>query len=197
MLYLPVTTMPLQIIVLFLGQHHYFFLECGTQVYVWLRARLILEMQNMIHVLHLNKKNRLCPVLFSINCIRRTGCPNVYVRQALSLYQISEVAGVDLGGGLTSHLKNLESAGFISSATPFHKGHNSRLLKYFLSDAYLRFYFSFVQPNLKKIKSGIQTDLFGKIAQSGAFNEWIGHIIFGCRRCTGPSFRRKRIPYGP
>ena len=48
------------------------------------------------------------------------------------------------------------------------------LLKYFLSDAYLRFYFSFVQPNLKKIKSGIQTDLFGKVAQSGAFSGWMG-----------------------
>ena len=100
----------------------------------------------------------------------------VLAGQAYGLFRqkVSEVAGVDLGGGLTSHLKNLESAGFISSATPFHKGHNSRLLKYFLSDAYLRFYFSFVQPNLKKIKSGIQTDLFGKVAQSGAFSGWMG-----------------------
>jgi len=88
--------------------------------------------------------------------------------------QISEIGGIDLGGGLTSHLRNLESAGFISSATPFHKGHNSRLLKYFLSDAYLRFYLMFIRPNLKKIKTGVQTDLFAKIAQSGAFRGWMG-----------------------
>ncbi len=88
--------------------------------------------------------------------------------------QISEKAGVDLGGGLTSHLRDLESARFISSATPFHKGHNSRLLKYSLSDAYLRFYFAFVRSNLKKIKSGIQTEIFGKISQSGAFSGWLG-----------------------
>jgi len=88
--------------------------------------------------------------------------------------QISEKAGVDRGGGLTSHLTNLESAGFISSATPFHKGHNSRLLKYFLSDAYLRFFFAFIRPSLKKIKSGIHTDIFGKISQSGAFSGWMG-----------------------
>ena len=96
--------------------------------------------------------------------------------QAYGLFrqQISEAAGIDLGGGLTSHLRNLESAGFISSATPFHKGQNSRLLKYFLSDAYLRFYFSFIQSNLKKIRSGIHTDLFGKIAQSSAFSGWMG-----------------------
>ena len=88
--------------------------------------------------------------------------------------QISEKAGVDRGGGLTSHLRNLESAGFISSETPFHKGYNSRLLKYYLSDAYLRFYFSFIRPNFKKIKSGVHTAMFGKIAQSGAFSGWMG-----------------------
>ena len=88
--------------------------------------------------------------------------------------QISEKAGIDLGGGLTTHLRNLESAGFISSATPFHKAHNSRLLKYYLSDAYLRFYFSFIRPNLKKIKSGIHTAIFGQIAQSGSFSGWMG-----------------------
>ncbi len=83
MLYLPVTTMPLQIIVLFRGQHDYFSLQCGTPVYVWLSAGMFLQMHNIIHVLHLYKKNRLCAVLFSINCIRRTGCPNVYVRQEM------------------------------------------------------------------------------------------------------------------
>ncbi len=88
--------------------------------------------------------------------------------------RISEEAAIDRGGGLTTHLKNLESAGFISSSTPFHKGHNSRLLKYYLSDAYLRFYFSFIEPNLKKIKTGIHTAMFGKIAQSGSFGAWMG-----------------------
>ena len=91
--------------------------------------------------------------------------------------QISEEAGVDLGGGLTTHLRNLESAGFISSITPFHKAYNSRLLKFFLSDAYLRFYFSFIRPNLKKIKSGIHTAMFGKIAQSGSFTGWMGRAF--------------------
>ncbi len=100
----------------------------------------------------------------------------VLARHPLGLFrkQISQKAGIDLGGGLTTHLKNLESAGFISSATPFNKAPNSRLLKYHLSDAYLRFYFSFILPNFKKIKSGIHTSLFGNISQSGAFNAWMG-----------------------
>jgi hypothetical protein len=101
---------------------------------------------------------------------------NILAKHSYGLFrqQISEKAGVDLGGGLTSHLRDLESARFISSATPFHKGHNSRLLKYSLSDAYLRFYFAFIRPNLKKIKSGIHTQIFGKLSQSGAFGGWLG-----------------------
>ena len=94
--------------------------------------------------------------------------------------QIAEKIGIDQGGGLTNHLKNLESAGFISSATPFHKAHNSKLLKYYLSDAYLRFYFSFIQPNIKKIKAGIHAGLFGQIAQSGAFTGWMGRAFEYC-----------------
>ena len=103
----------------------------------------------------------------------------VLARRPYGLFrqQISEEAGIDLGGGLTRHLKNLESAGFISSATPFHKGHNSRLLKYYLSDAYLRFYLSFIRPNLKKIKSGIQKAMFGRISQTGSFSGWMGRAF--------------------
>ncbi len=91
--------------------------------------------------------------------------------------QISEKAGIDLGGGLTTHLRDLESAGFISSATPFHKDYNSRLLKYHLSDAYLRFYFSFILPHIKKIKSGIHRAIFRNIMQSGSFRGWMGRAF--------------------
>jgi uncharacterized protein len=91
--------------------------------------------------------------------------------------QISKKARVDMGGGLTKQLNNLESAGFISSLTPFHKGNNSRLLKYRLSDAYLRFYFSFIEPNLKKIRSNIHKGLFARIMQAGSFNAWMGRAF--------------------
>jgi len=88
--------------------------------------------------------------------------------------QISELTTVDPGGGLTKHLKNLESAGFIKSITPLHKGYKSKLIQYVLSDAYLRFYFEFIRPNIKKIKTGFQKDIFQKIAQSGQYYNWLG-----------------------
>lgn len=91
--------------------------------------------------------------------------------------QIAEQAETDLGGGLSRHLWDLEMAGFISSATPFHKKSNSRLIKYQLSDSYLRFYFAFIRPNLKKIRSGVHKEIFAKISQSGAYSAWMGRAF--------------------
>jgi hypothetical protein len=58
---------------------------------------------------------------------------------------------VEKGGTLSEHCADLESAGFISSVTPLDKGDSSRLIKYMLSDAYMRFYHAFIRPNLRKV----------------------------------------------
>ena len=104
---------------------------------------------------------------------------HVLARHPYGLFrqQIAEEAGINLGGGLTNLLGNLELAGFISSTQPVHKGYKSRLIKYYLSDAYLRFYFSFILPNLKKIKSGVQHGIFLQISQSGQFHAWMGRAF--------------------
>ena len=88
--------------------------------------------------------------------------------------KIASETGVTLGGVFSNYLENLEAAGFIMRQTPFHKESHSRLVKYFLFDAYLRFYFSFLYPNLRKIDSGIKKDIFKTITQSGAFYSWLG-----------------------
>jgi len=94
----------------------------------------------------------------------------------LGLYRedLARSAGVTPGGQLTQQLRDLESAGFISAVTPFNKGDESRHIKYFLSDAYLRFYFSFIRPNLQKIRTRQSVDLFNAIATSGAYHAWMG-----------------------
>jgi uncharacterized protein len=78
------------------------------------------------------------------------------------------------GGGLSDHLRDLESAGFITAHTPFHRGVDSREIKYFLSDAYLRFYFSFIAPNLKKIRAGQGHNILAGASGSGALSAWMG-----------------------
>jgi hypothetical protein len=71
-------------------------------------------------------------------------------------------------------LRDLESAGFLSADTPFHRGADSRHIKYFLYDAYLRFYFAFIRPNLKKIRSGQGTNILAGISGGSALNAWMG-----------------------
>jgi hypothetical protein len=88
--------------------------------------------------------------------------------------EISHLSGAREGGLLSMHLDDLEAAGFISSQVPFDKKANSRLKKYFLTDAYLRFYFALIAPNLKRIIAGVNKDIFLKLSQTGAFMGWMG-----------------------
>lgn len=87
---------------------------------------------------------------------------------------IVRIANLESGGLNTEHLNDLESAGFISSSVPFDKKENSRLKKFFLSDAYLRFYFLFIEPMQKKINSELSKDIFTRISQSPAYYNWRG-----------------------
>ena len=43
-----------------------------------------------------------------------------------------------------------------------------------LGDAYLRFYFSFIKPELKKIRSAQHPHLFAALSQTGHFHAWMG-----------------------
>jgi hypothetical protein len=88
--------------------------------------------------------------------------------------ELARLAKVALGGGLSEHLRDLESAGFMSADTPFHRGLDSRQIKYFLCDAYLRFYFTFIHPNLKKIRAGQGTNILAGLSGSGALHAWMG-----------------------
>lgn len=91
--------------------------------------------------------------------------------------EIVERAGVDGGGRLTEHLMNLEVAGFISSCTPVDKGPDSRIVKYELTDAYLRFYFAFILPNLKRLESKADGIFFERVTNSGAYHAWLGRAF--------------------
>ena len=97
-------------------------------------------------------------------------------RHPLGLYReaLIEEAKLSPGGQLTSHLRDLASAGFINAATPFDKNEHSRHVKYMLVDAYLRFYFSFIKPDLKKIRSAQSPHLFAALSQTGHFHAWMG-----------------------
>ncbi len=94
--------------------------------------------------------------------------------QGLSRGELEQRANVTAGGVLSEHMADLEAAGFVSSVIPVDKDAKSRLIKYYLTDAYLHFYFAFIKPNLKKIRARTHPELFARIAQTGRFHAWRG-----------------------
>jgi uncharacterized protein len=88
--------------------------------------------------------------------------------------ELARKAKISLGGQLSALLRDLEAAGFLSADTPFHRGEDSRHIKYFLRDAYLRLYFEFIRPNLKKIRADQSVNFPSSIYRSGAFQAWLG-----------------------
>ncbi|MBK8091691.1 MAG: ATP-binding protein [Verrucomicrobiaceae bacterium] len=81
------------------------------------------------------------------------------------------------GGTFTQHLHDLEAAGFISSQRPFDKGHETRLLRYHLSDPWISFYHAFMHTRLKQIRERGKRDLYTTLRQTGAFRTWMGRAF--------------------
>ncbi len=81
------------------------------------------------------------------------------------------------GGTFSQHLHDLEAAGFISSQRPFDKGHETRLIRYHLSDPWISFYHAFMRTRLKQIREGGKRDLFITLRQTGAFRSWMGRAF--------------------
>jgi uncharacterized protein len=90
---------------------------------------------------------------------------------------LATAAGLSLGGQLSEHLRDLESAGFISAEWPFNRDRDTREIKYRLTDAYLRFYFAFILPNLEKIQGGQGANILSGLSGSSALAHWMGHAF--------------------
>jgi uncharacterized protein len=88
--------------------------------------------------------------------------------------EIQKKLSVKSGGRLTTFLEDLEYAGFIDCYTPLNKTDKSNLKRYRLRDPYLRFYFKFIFPNLKKINSTEQPILFSNLVKQSELDIWKG-----------------------
>ncbi|MBL6988407.1 MAG: AAA family ATPase [Bacteriovoracaceae bacterium] len=91
----------------------------------------------------------------------------------LSRKELAKKAKIPEGGQLSKELSDLQSADFIMGQTPFHHTVNSRDIRYILKDAYCRFYFSFIKPNLKEIDYGLE-NIFLDIVNTPAYYSWLG-----------------------
>jgi AAA+ ATPase superfamily predicted ATPase len=78
------------------------------------------------------------------------------------------------GGQLSDELFDLEQAGFITCFVPFDKRGNSKYRRYILSDPFLSFHLSFMNPTLTSLRD--TPDRFiSTTFVSPAMNSWLGH----------------------
>ena len=68
--------------------------------------------------------------------------------------KLAKTLGESPGGTFTKILQDLEICGFIDKYTPLHLEANSKLVRYAACDPYAKFFFRFIKPKLRAIRSG-------------------------------------------
>ena len=78
------------------------------------------------------------------------------------------------GGTLTTVLKDLEMCGFIERYQPYQTEGNSNLVRYAISDSYLRFYFKFIAPLANGIQQGDYNSAPVHALNKESYQKWLG-----------------------
>ena len=81
------------------------------------------------------------------------------------------------GGALSSELLDLEVCGFIDGYVPFHLSKGSHLVRYCITDAYMQFYFRFIEPQLKGIEQGDFRSNPQEALNMSAYQQWLGYAF--------------------
>ena len=89
--------------------------------------------------------------------------------------EIANHLKIDAGGTLSALLDELEASGFIHHYVPYNKKENSKLVRYEIADQYLQFFYRFVAPQSKKIKSDMFQDNPTKALNLNDYHQWLGY----------------------
>jgi len=89
--------------------------------------------------------------------------------------EISKKLKISSGGGLTEYIKTLEKADFVKTFTPVSplSRNDKKTKRNVLWDEWLRFYFRYIEPNLKIIELNTTPGLFNNIAGK-SFDTYLG-----------------------
>lgn len=101
----------------------------------------------------------------------------------LSRQDLAKKLKIKAGGLLTDVLRDLELCGFVEKYTPYNYNVNSKLARYRLSDAYLRFYFKFIKPVFSEVVLGDYDDDPTRAIDMSSYHKWLGFSFENyCRR---------------
>ena len=107
--------------------------------------------------------------------------------KSLSKQELGKKIKIRSGGGLSSYIDNLERADFIKvfNPTTLSGKRKSKTQRVVLWDEWLRFYFTYVEPNRKIIEINTKPGLFEKVA---------GHSLFNYLGLSFEQFCMKNLP---
>lgn len=81
------------------------------------------------------------------------------------------------GGTLSKELSDLEMCGFIDAYAPFYLSNKSHLVRYCITDAYLQFYFRFIEPQTKGIEQGDFRSSPLQALNMSSYQQWLGYAF--------------------
>jgi len=91
--------------------------------------------------------------------------------------EILKYLKVTSGGDTTSLLEDLVVCGFIEKYTPYNLASTSTLARYGISDAYLHFYFQFIQPIETRIDAGDFDNEPSRALKLVRLRQWLGYAF--------------------
>jgi len=99
--------------------------------------------------------------------------------------ELLEKLDASSGGRLTELLEELESSGFIEKYASYHLGSeaSNKLSRYGINDAYLNYFFKFIQPDLKNIQAGKYQSSLTQALSMQAYQQYLGYAFE--RFCRG------------
>lgn len=90
---------------------------------------------------------------------------------------------VSSGGRISELLHDLELCGFISTYTPYYATTDSKLVRFCIQDAYLQFYYKFIQPVEQDIELGSFSERPENAINDQTLQKWLGFSFERfCRR---------------
>ena len=94
---------------------------------------------------------------------------------------------ISSGGALSGELQDLEVCGFINRYVPYHLPNQSCLARYCIADAYMQFYFRFIDPVAEDAAQGDFRSNPLQALNMSAYQQWLGYAF---KRFCRKSHRR-------
>lgn len=121
-----------------------------------------------------NEKQRIFISSFATNAHYQDIVDYLSQVKFASKQDIEQHLQVKGGGNLTNVLRDLDMCGFIERYQPYQVEHHSHLIRYCISDNYLRFYFKFISPLLKRIHEGDYHQFPLHALNKESYQKWLG-----------------------